>query len=1001
MAEEDLPYRAEYSKSGRASCRSCKGNIAKDSLRIAAMVQSPMFDGKVPNWYHYMCFFGKQRPSSTDDIANFDSLRFDDQKKIKEKLESAGAAPAPSAKGKGKKKGTATGASTNKEFSVEIAKSGRAGCKGCEQKLLKGEVRISKMDYTSDSARRYGPMPRWHHIECFLKLRDELQFFGAAVDLPGFYALPADTQEELKGTIKMIKRKAEDAVDSAVPLKKAKPNKEDEKLHKKQNDVMFSYRDQLKHLSKSELAQFIEYNIPSYESEGESNMLDRLSDYLAFGLPEDCSLCKIGTFVFKSGTGYKCNGHLTEFTRCTNIVKAPKRTHMKIPDELAESYPFLAKYKQPKLGDRYFVERVAPTPSTSSSNGEKPKLDPPKRPGKPLIGLQFLVHGKSFSNGQGKKEIGELVKNLGGTLTTKLVDTTAAIITSEEELVNGHACLDKAKTFGIQCVGEEFLEEVKAGDSGAMLMIKKKAISDWGEDPEQRVTKSKLYSSMHKSTQSRFTKSMPSTLKVQVKDGSAVDPDSGLGEVSHVLKHGGKLYNSVLGLVDIVRGTNSYYKLQLLEADSKNSWWVFRSWGRIGTTIGGNKLESMEDKQDGIRHFQSLYEEKTGNRFTSESFTKLPGKWQVLDIDYGEEAEIQKPLVSESKSKLSLGVKELVALIFDVDSMKSQMVEFEIDLKKLPLGKLSRKQLTAAYTVLTEAQNILNEDDKNNAPRILDCSNRFYTLIPHDFGMNSVPLLDNLELIKSKIEMVESLTEIEVAYSLLKDTGGTSADEDPIDKHYKKLNTKIEELARDTKEFEMLQNYVKNTHASTHAHYKLNIENIFKVEREGESKRFKPFKKLHNRKLLWHGSRLTNYAGILSQGLRIAPPEAPATGYMFGKGIYFADMVSKSANYCNTSSSNPTGLMLLCDVALGNMYERHGAEYVTKLASGKHSTKGCGRTYPDPQGTETLDGIDVPIGKPVQDSSIRSSLLYNEYIVYDVAQVNVKYLLKMGFNYSY
>ena len=30
--------------------------------------------------------------------------------------------------------------------------------------------------------------------------------------------------------------------------------------------------------------------------------------------------------------------------------------------------------------------------------------------------------------------------------------------------------------------------------------------------------------------------------------------------------------------------------------------------------------------------------------------------------------------------------------------------------------------------------------------------------------------------------------------------------------------------------------------------------------------------------------RLTNFVGILSQGLRIAPPEAPVTGYMFGKG---------------------------------------------------------------------------------------------------------------------
>ena len=68
--------------------------------------------------------------------------------------------------------------------------------------------------------------------------------------------------------------------------------------------------------------------------------------------------------------------------------------------------------------------------------------------------------------------------------------------------------------------------------------------------------------------------------------------------------------------------------------------------------------------------------------------------------------------------------------------------------------------------------------------------------------------------------------------------------------------------------------------------------------RDGEAAAFKD---VGNRQLLWHGSRLTNWVGILSQGLRIAPPEAPVTGYMFGKGVYFADMVSKSANYCFAS----------------------------------------------------------------------------------------------------
>jgi hypothetical protein len=63
------------------------------------------------------------------------------------------------------------------------------------------------------------------------------------------------------------------------------------------------------------------------------------------------------------------------------------------------------------------------------------------------------------------------------------------------------------------------------------------------------------------------------------------------------------------------------------------------------------------------------------------------------------------------------------------------------------------------------------------------------------------------------------------------------------------------------------------------------------------------------RKLLWHGSRICNYVGILNQGLRIAPPEAPSSGYLFGKGIYFADRIQKSAPYCQPTRENPT----VCD----------------------------------------------------------------------------------------
>ena len=90
---------------------------------------------------------------------------------------------------------------------------------------------------------------------------------------------------------------------------------------------------------------------------------------------------------------------------------------------------------------------------------------------------------------------------------------------------------------------------------------------------------------------------------------------------------------------------------------------------------------------------------------------------------------------------------------------------------------------------------------------------------------------------------------------------------------------------------------------------------IFKLWREGEAEKFK--KDIGNRKLLWHGSTFSNWWRILNQGLRIAPPEAPAWGYMFGKGVYFADVIYKSAGYTRYYLSNNIGLLALCDVAIG------------------------------------------------------------------------------------
>ena len=59
-----------------------------------------------------------------------------------------------------------------------------------------------------------------------------------------------------------------------------------------------------------------------------------------------------------------------------------------------------------------------------------------------------------------------------------------------------------------------------------------------------------------------------------------------------------------------------------------------------------------------------------------------------------------------------------------------------------------------------------------------------------------------------------------------------------------------------------------------------------------------------------------------------------------------------------------------------------------------------GRTHPDPAKTVNFENMEVPLGKGVPSGVNDTSLLYNEYIVYDVAQIQARYLLQVKFDYD-
>lgn len=131
----------------------------------------------------------------------------------------------------------------------------------------------------------------------------------------------------------------------------------------------------------------------------------------------------------------------------------------------------------------------------------------------------------------------------------------------------------------------------------------------------------------------------------------------------------------------------------------------------------------------------------------------------------------------------------------------------------------------------------------------------------------------------------------------------------------------MESLPENSDEFKLLKHYIYNTWTDWADN--IEIKAIFVLQRKGEAERIEKHKHVPNHLLLYHGSKTFNFMGILGQGLRIAPPEAPVTGYMFGKGVYFADVFSKSLGYCYDywSGGNENLCMLLSEVVCGKSYE--------------------------------------------------------------------------------
>lgn len=430
-----------------------------------------------------------------------------------------------------------------------------------------------------------------------------------------------------------------------------------------------------------------------------------------------------------------------------------------------------------------------------------------------------------------------------------------------------------------------------------------------------------------------------------------------------------------------------------------NSCWIFSKHGRISTNIGTTKLCEYKSINVALAVFHQTFFELTGRTFTDRS-KKLPNKYKVLHIQFDRMEKVLNNLVS---SKLQPPIYRLMNFIDTKNTMTNGMFKFELDTNLVPLGKPSQFQIQRASVILEKLSVLV----KSNGPlnQLIEASNRFYTLIPHAFGCHPPPVINTAGMIANKLLMLNRIRQLKFTYTFSSERG----ERNPLDCLYEKLNCDINVLDENSHEYDEIRKYVMNTRleASIFDHAEIShLEKVYKVSRHGEAERFKPHETNFNRQLLWHGSPIENFVGILSNGLLIEPPGVHIKPYFYGRGIYFADSVTNSASYCQSEGSPDNRiLLLLCEVALGKCDLQYHMSSHLQVAKDCMSVKAVGQYRPE-SFYVCENGLKIPNGKLVANSKIpnhsddeddddETDAELNEYVACDPSQVKIRYLVKI------
>lgn len=492
-------------------------------------------------------------------------------------------------------------------------------------------------------------------------------------------------------------------------------------------------------------------------------------------------------------------------------------------------------------------------------------------------------------------------------------------------------------------------------------------------------------------------------------------------------------YINFKGDVDTGKVTNKFYNMEILEGnglfyfvrtsgrlgDSKNNTIIVR---RLNSEVYVRELydsECKKMKSQGYNKVEvvSIYPNcsRAAQKFISEK--NVISKDEAKDIvreqeEKGTKLE-QKSVLKKQDSILDSSVSRLVKSIYYEANQRieTSIVRDPEAFKQTgnPLGMLNIKMIQSGrecLDIIAEAQNKLvnlkRESTKEKYKGIIvEYSNRYYNIIPHKFSSKKLTisdwLLDTGDKLYDEYELLDVM-ELTLSNAVL---GGTRKDKGDIDALYAALNSDIT-LVKDKEIIDSIKKKMREEQLHNH-HVSTELVNVYEINQKNAPK-FNP--SCGNVVSLFHGTRAANLMGILSTSIKLPHnlgPNVVLTGAMFGPGVYFGQY-SKSLQYSmsrfgGTRNKGNSSYLFICDVALGNI-EMLNSSRNSYQSKGYNSVMGVGQDafYEDTYIRGIGGTKDFKIPKSVflrKFGGKQSSLLHNEYIVYNQERYRIRYLIEV------